>query len=64
MTVVDLVSRLQESEQRADAIARVLGYVVMIQRLGWDGMPISRSSKWKIEKMFKLLGVDPHSVEL
>lgn len=41
MTVPDLVRKLKEGQHRADAIARILGYVVMIQRLGWDGLPVS-----------------------
>jgi len=64
MTVVELVNKLKQSQQRADAIARVIGYVVMIQRLGWDELPMNRTSKWKLEKMFKLLGVDPLKVEI
>jgi len=64
MTVVDLVDKLRASQYRADAVARVIGYVVMIQRLGWDGLKVTRMARHNIEKTFKSLGVDPFSVEL
>jgi len=64
MTVIDLVKKLKEGEHRADAIARIIGYVVMIQRLGWDGLPVNRTSKYKLIRDFKMLEIDPLSVEL
>jgi hypothetical protein len=63
MTVTDLVAKLQKSQHRADAIARVVGYAAMIQKLGWDNLPVSRESLWRIEKMFRLLDLDPLKVE-
>jgi hypothetical protein len=64
MTVVELVNKLKAGRHRADAIARIVGYVVMIQRLGWEGLPMNRTSVWKLEKSFKLLEIDPLTVEL
>ena len=64
MTVVDLVAKLKAGQHRADAIARVIGYVVMIQRLGWDNLPVNRITKYNLEKMFRFLEIDPHSVEI
>ncbi|MBV9852105.1 MAG: hypothetical protein JO250_20765 [Armatimonadetes bacterium] len=64
MTVVDLVAKLRAGQHRADAIARIVGYIVMIQRLGWDDLPLNRVSKYNLEKTFRLLEIDPHQVEL
>lgn len=64
MTVVDLVAKLKAGQHRADAIARIVGYVVMIQRLGWDELPINRVTRYTLEKTFRLLEIDPHSVEI
>jgi hypothetical protein len=63
MTVVDLVHKLKAGQHRADAIARIIGYAAMIQRLGWDELPINRISKYNLEKTFRLLNIDPHSIE-
>lgn len=63
MTVIELVEKLNASQHRADAIARVVGYAAMIQKLGWDNLPVSRESVWRIEKMFRLLDLDPFTVE-
>ncbi len=62
MTVVDLVAKLRASQYRADAIARMIGYVAMIQRLGWDELNISRQSKHSLLKTFRALGIDPHEI--
>ncbi len=64
MTVVDLVAKLKAAQHRADAIARIIGYVVMIQRLGWDNVPVNRITRYNLEKTFRLLEIDPHSVEI
>ena len=64
MTVVALVEKLKQGHHRADAIARIIGYVVMIQRLGWDGVPVNRTSRYKLVRDFKMLDIDPLSVEL
>jgi hypothetical protein len=64
MTIVDLVAKLREAQHRADAIARIIGYTVMIQRLGWDNLPVNRITRYNLEKMFRLLEIDPHSVEI
>ena len=64
MTVVELVAKLQASHHRVDAIARIVGYVVMIQRMGWDNMPLNRTAKFGLQRTFRLLEIDPLSVEL
>lgn len=64
MTVVELVEKLKASHHRGDAIARILGYIVMIQRLGWDRVPINRSARFNLERTFKLLEIDPAAVEI
>jgi len=63
MTVVELVQKLKAGQHRADAIARIIGYAAMIQRLGWDDLPINRISKYNLEKTFRLLEIDPLSIE-
>ena len=62
MTVPDLVAKLRASQYRADAIARIIGYVVMIQGLGWDELNLSRQSKYALIKTFRSLGIDPSEV--
>lgn len=64
MTVVDLVAKLRASQLRADAIARIVGYVVMIQRLGWDDLPVNRITRYSLEKTFRLLDIDPRTIEI
>ncbi len=64
MTVIDLVAKLKAGQHRADTIARIIGYVVMIQRLGWDDLPVNRITKYNLEKMFRLLEIDPYTVEI
>jgi hypothetical protein len=64
MTVVELVEKLKASQHRADVIARIIGYVVMVQRLGWDNLPINRATRYNLEKDFRLLGIDPFSIEI
>ena len=62
--MVELVQKLKENHHRADAIARIIGYVVMIQRLGWEGLPVNRTSRYKLVRDFKMLEIDPLSVEI
>lgn len=64
MTVVQLVEKLRASHHRADAIARIIGYIVMIQRLGWDSLPINRITRYSLEKTFRLLDIDPTAIEI
>lgn len=64
MTIVQLVAELRASHHRADVIARIVGYIVMIQRLGWDDLPLNRIAKYNLQKTFKLLDIDPTSVEV
>lgn len=64
MTVLELVAKLVAAKQRADAVARIVGYIVMIQRLGWDDLPLNRTARHNLEKTFRLLEIDPHKVEL
>ena len=63
MTVTELVTSLKENQHRADAIARIIGYVAMIQHMGWDELPMNRISKYNLEKTFRLLGIDPHDIK-
>jgi len=62
MTVPDLVAKLRASQNRADAIARVVGYVAIIQALGWDELNITRQSKHALLKTFRSLGINPHEI--
>ena len=62
MTVPDLVAKLRASQFRADAIARLIGYVAIIQSMGWDELNISRQSKHALLKTFRSLGIDPHEI--
>ncbi len=62
MTVADLVAKLRASQYRADAIARLIGYVAMIQHMGWDELNLSRQSRHALLKTFRSLGIDPHEV--
>jgi hypothetical protein len=62
MTVADLVAKLRASQYRADAIARLIGYVAMIQHMGWDELNLSRQSRYALLKTFRSLGIDPHEV--
>lgn len=64
MTVPDLVAKLKASQHRADTIARIVGYTVMIQHLGWDNLPVNRITRYNLEKMFRLLEIDPLAVEI
>ena len=65
MTVVELVDILKANDERVDAIARIVGYAVMIQRLGgMDKLPMNRISRYNLEKTFRLLGVDPATLEI
>lgn len=63
MTVIELVTKLTASQHRADVIARIIGYAAMIQRLGWDNLPINRASRYNIERDFRMLEIDPLSIE-
>jgi hypothetical protein len=64
MTVVELVEKLKASHHRGDAIARVIGYVVMIQRLGWENLPVNQTTRYNLKSMFKSLDVDPFAIEV
>ena len=64
VTVVDLVAKLREDQHRGDVIARIVGYVVMVQRLGWDGLPLNRIAKYNLQKTFRLLNIDPLQIEI
>jgi len=62
MTVPDLVAKLRASQFRADAIARLIGYVAIIQKMGWDELHISRQSKHALLKTFRSLGINPAEI--
>ena len=62
MTVPDLVTKLRASQYRADAIARLIGYVAIIQKIGWDELNLSRQSKYALLKTFRSLGINPHEI--
>ena len=64
MTVVELVEKLEARDYRVDAIARIIGYCLMIQRLGWDALKLRRSARFNLEKLFRALEVDPLLVDL
>ena len=63
MTVVELVEKLKAGNHRADVIARLVGYAAMIQRLGWDNLPINRASRYNLERDFRMLDIDPFKIE-
>jgi hypothetical protein len=62
MTVSELVERLEASQYRTDVIARMIGYVVLIKRSGWEGLRLSRAAKFALIKNFRSLGIDPEAV--
>ena len=64
MTASDLVGKLKANHYRADAIARVIGYIYLIQTTGWDEMRLSRTARHTLLKTFRSLGVDPQDVKL
>lgn len=64
MTVVELVEKLKASHHRGDAIARVIGYIVMIQRLGWENLPVNQTTRYNLKSMFKSLDIDPFVIEV
>ncbi len=64
VTVVDLVAKLRADQHRGDVIARIVGYVVMIQRLGWEELPLNRIAKYNLKKTFRLLNIDPLQIEI
>lgn len=63
MTVPDLVAKLRANQYRADAVARVIGYIALIQALGWEGLNLSRQSKHALLKTFRSLGIDPQDID-
>ena len=64
MTVVALVEKLKASHHRGDAIARIIGYIVLIQRLGWENLPVNQTTKYNLKAMFRNLDIDPAAIEL
>ena len=64
MTVPELVEKLKAGHHRADAIARIIGYIVMIQRMGWDKLPLNRTARFGLEKTLRLLEIDPLTIEI
>jgi hypothetical protein len=64
MTIPELVEKLQANQYRTDAIARIIGYIVMIQGLGWDELRLSRQSKSGLQKTFRSIGIDPHTIRI
>jgi hypothetical protein len=64
MTVPDLVARMKAAGNRADVIARLIGYIAMIQHLGWDNLPCSRVTRFELQRTFRHLEIDPLKLEL
>jgi hypothetical protein len=64
MTVIDLVAKLKANDYRVDAIARIVGYIVLIQGIGWDELNLSRTARHNLQKIFRTLGIDPQDVKV
>jgi len=64
MTVPDLVAKLKASNHRADSIARIIGWVTLIQHVGWENLPGNRGTRFNIERTFRQLEIDPMKVDI